>query len=57
VVPNISCAAVPVLDVDGTPVAALSAMTIRSSLPSSAADLTVRAAREITRNLERIRRR
>jgi DNA-binding IclR family transcriptional regulator len=53
VVPNISCVATPVLDAEGTPIAVISAMALRSGVPQAVVDLTLRATREITRNLAR----
>jgi DNA-binding IclR family transcriptional regulator len=56
VVPTISCVALPVRDVDGSAVAVVCALALRRSVPAGVPDLAARAAREITRNLGRVRR-
>ncbi|OLT18158.1 hypothetical protein BJF78_11935 [Pseudonocardia sp. CNS-139] len=55
VVPSVSCAASPVHDADGRVVGVVSALALRRSLPAGVVELTVRAAREVSRNLGRDR--
>jgi DNA-binding IclR family transcriptional regulator len=52
VMPGVCCVAAPVRGPGGELVAAVSALVLKPVLPAGLAELVVRAAREVTRNLE-----